>query len=144
MSLKKRRCYLRDLKVRKVEWTNYDSSLKQYQRVVKDRAEEVSKIINDLYYDLNRWELTKKELEERTESKDVSESIDGIVKILEGTMKSAHTRLDTIFLTQRKITDLVLIIDEEIANIEYAENQRRKDYFNLIAYLGGKKKMNEV
>lgn len=129
--LKKEDVTLRDLKVRKVEWTNYDSSLKQYQRVVKDRAEEVSKIINDLYYDLNRWELTKKELEERTESKDVSESIDGIVKILEGTMKSAHTRLDTIFLTQRKITDLVLIIDEEIANIEYAENQRRKDYFIL-------------
>ncbi len=128
---KKEDVTLRDLKVRKVEWTNYDSSLKQYQSVVKDRAEEVSKIINDLYYDLNRWELTKKELEERSESKDVSESIDDIIETLEGMMKSAHTRLDTIFLTQRKITDLVLIIDEEIANIEYAENQRRKDYFVL-------------
>lgn len=122
---------LRDLKVRKVEWTNYGSSLKQYQGVVKNRSEEISKIINDLYYDLNRWELTKKELEERSENKDVSKSIDEVIKALEDIMKSAHTRLDTIFLTQKKITDLILIIDEEISNIEFAEGQRRKDYFVL-------------
>ena len=120
---------LRDLKVRKVEWTNYKSLLSQYQDVVKNRSEDISKIINDLYYDLNRWEVTKKELEERSESRDVSESIDGIIQALEGMTKTAHTRLDVIFLSQRKITDLVLIVDEEISNIEYAENQKRKDYF---------------
>jgi len=122
---------LRDLKVRKVEWTNYKSLLSQYQDVVKNRSEDISKIINDLYYDLNRWEVTKKELEERSESRDVSESIDGIIQALEGMTKTAHTRLDVIFLSQRKITDLVLIVDEEISNIEYAENQKRKDYFAL-------------
>ncbi len=129
--LKREDITLRDLKVRKVEWANYKSVLSEYQTVVKNRSEEISKIINDLFYDLNRWELTKKELEERSESKDVGESIDGILESLTGIMKSAHKRLDLIFLTQKKITDLVLIVDEEIANIEFAENQRRKDYFAL-------------
>ena len=44
-------------------------------------------------------------------------------------MKSAHSRLDGLFITQKKFTELVLIIDKEISNIEFAENQRRKDYF---------------
>ena len=38
---------LRDLKVRKVEWTNYKSILSEYQSVIKNRSEEISKIIND-------------------------------------------------------------------------------------------------
>lgn len=127
--LQKEDITLRDLKVRKVEWTNYKSILNEYQGVVKKRSEEISKIINALYNDENRWELTKKELEKRSDSKDVSESINEIIKALQEVSNTAHTRLDAIFLTQKKITDLVLIIDEEIANIEFAENQKRKDYF---------------
>lgn len=129
--LQKEDITLRDLKVRKVEWTNYKSTLSEYQGVVKKRSEEISKIINDLYNDISRWELTKKELGEKSDSKDVSESINEIIKALQEVSSTAHTRLDAIFLTQKKITDLVLIIDEEISNIEFAENQKRKDYFVL-------------
>ncbi|MGI9531836.1 mechanosensitive ion channel family protein [Lutimonas sp.] len=120
---------LRDLKVRKVEWNNYKTVLNEYQSVVKNRSEEISKIINDLFYDLNRWEKTKKELAGRSESKDMEESFDEAIVALDEMMKAAHLRLDSVFLTQKKITELVLVIDEEISNIEFAENQRRKDYF---------------
>jgi len=120
---------LRDLKVRKVEWTNYKSILSEYQSVIKKRSEEISKIINDVFYDINRWELTKNELANRTESKDMEESFNKAILVLEDIMTMAHTRLDSVFITQKKITELVLVIDEEISNIEFAENQRRKDYF---------------
>lgn len=120
---------LRDLKVRKVEWTNYKSILSEYQSVIKNRSEEISKIINDVFYDINRWELTKKELANRTESKDMEDSFNKAILALEEIMTMAHTRLDSVFITQKKITELVLVIDEEISNIEFAENQRRKDYF---------------
>ena len=46
-------------------------------------------------------------------------------------MRLAQSRSDKVFITQKKITDLVLIIDEEIANIELAELKRQKDYFVL-------------
>ena len=127
--LKREDVSLRDLKVRKVEWDNYKSILNQYQSTVKNRSEEISRIINDVYNDLKKWELTKKELEGRTESKDVAESFNSSIQALNEIMAMAQARLDSVFVTQKKITELVLIVDEEIANIEYAENQRRKDYF---------------
>jgi len=120
---------LRDLKVRKVVWTNYKTILSEYQNTIKNRSEEISKIINDVFYDINRWELTKKELADKSESKDMEESFDQAISALKELMKAAHLRLDSVFATQKKVTELVLIIDEEISNIEFAENQRRKDYF---------------
>lgn len=127
--LKREDVTLRDFKVRKVEWTNYKTILKEYQNTIKNRSEEISKIINDVFYDLNKWKLTKKELAGVSESKDMQESFDQAISALEDLMKAAHLRLDKVFITQKKITELVLVIDEEISNIEFAENQKRKDYF---------------
>lgn len=127
--LKREDVTLRDLKVRKVEWTKYKTILSEYQNTIKDRSEEISKIINDVFYDLNKWELTKKELADRIDSKDMEASFDEAISALEELMKAAHVRLDKVFVTQKKITQLILVIDEEVSNIEFAENQRRKDYF---------------
>jgi len=137
---------LRDLKVRKVTWNNYKQVLSEYQDIVKGRSEEISKVINDLFYDLNRWENTKSEFAERNESKDMAESFDKAIIALNNMMKSAHARLDSVFVTQKKITELVLVVDEEISHIEFAENQRRKDYFvidNPPIWKGSKKIMAE-
>ncbi len=127
--LKREDVTLRDLKVRNVEWNSYKSVLSEYQRIIKNRTEEISKIINDVFYDITKWELTKKELSERSESKDITDGLDKSIEILEEMMASAHTGLDRVFMTQKKITDLILIIDEEISNIELAELKRQKDYF---------------
>ncbi len=127
--LKREDVTLRDLKVRKIEWNSYKTILSEYQSAIKNRSEEISKIINDVLYDLNRWELTKEKLASGSESKDMGESFDQAISALEELMKTAHLRLDKVFTTQKKVTELVLIVDEEISNIEFAENQRRKDYF---------------
>ncbi len=127
--LKREDVSLRDLKVRKVEWTNYKTILSEYQNTIKNRSEEISKIINDVFYDLNRWELTKEKLAGISDSKDIEESLDKAISALQNLIKSAHLRLDKVFTTQKNITELVLVIDAEISNIEFAENQRRKAYF---------------
>jgi hypothetical protein len=129
MFLKREDVSLRDLKVRKVEWTNYKTTLNEYQNTIKNRSEDVGKIINDVLFDLNRWELTKEKLANLTESKGMEESLDKGISALQDLMKSAHLRLDKVFTPQKKIMELILVIDEEISNIEFAENQRRKDYF---------------
>ena len=142
--LKREDVTLRDLKVRKVAWNNYKEVLSEYQDIVKGRSEEISKVINDVFYDLNRWENTKSEFAERNESKDMAESFDKAIVALNSMMKSAHARLDSVFVTQKKITELVLVVDEELSHIEFAENQRRKDYFvfdNPPIWKGSKKTM---
>ncbi|WP_235835855.1 mechanosensitive ion channel family protein [Cognatitamlana onchidii] len=120
---------LRDLKVRKVEWSNYKTVLDEHQNAIKDRSEEISKIVNQVFSDLNKWELTKKELANRSESEDMQESLNRAISSLREVLKAAHLRLDDVFKVQKKITELILVIDQEISNIEVAENQRRKDYF---------------
>lgn len=127
--LKREDVTLRDLKVRKVEWNNYKTVLNEYQSIVKDRSEEISSIVKDLLDEITRWELTKKDLEDQFESKDITEGFDENVKVLRETLTLAQSRSDKIFLTQKKITDLVLTIDEELSNIELAELKRQKDYF---------------
>lgn len=99
--LKREDVTLRDLKVRKVEWTNYKTILSEYQGTIKNRSEEISKIINDVFYDLKRWELTKEKLAGGSESKDMGESFDQAISSLEALMKSAHLRLDSVFTTRK-------------------------------------------
>ena len=91
----------------KVEWRNYKDVLSEYQDIVKNRSEEISKIINDVFYDLNRWENTKDQFAERNESKDMADSFDNAINALNAIMLSAHTRLDSVFVTQKKMIKAV-------------------------------------
>jgi small-conductance mechanosensitive channel len=119
----------RDLKVKMVEWTNFKSILTSFRSTIKDRSEEVSKITNDLYAETNLWENTKKNIESREADTEVFNGTDGILNTLEETMSKAHSRLDSIFATQRKVTSLVLIVDDQLSRIERGQKVKQKDYF---------------
>lgn len=120
---------LRELRSRKVFWNNYKAILKTYQSIVKDRTEEISKITTELFYEIERWEETKEALEERSESKEAYASLDQVVTTLEDVMSLAHKRLDSVFLVQKNLTDLVLTVDEKISEIDVVQLQRQKEYF---------------
>ena len=120
---------LRDLKVKMVEWSNFKSTLTSYRSSTKDRSEEISKITNELYTEINIWENTKKKIDRRTEETDIFNGIDSIIKTLEQTMSLAHSRLDSVFVTQKNVTNLVLIVDEQLARIERGQKVKQRDYF---------------
>ncbi len=120
---------LRDLKVKSVKWSNFKSTLGSYRSTTKDRSEEISKITNELYTEINVWKNTKNEIESRTEESDIFNGIDDILMTLEQTMKIAHSRLDSVFVTQKNVTNLVLIVDEQLARIERGQKIKQRDYF---------------
>ena len=119
----------RDLKVKMVEWTNFKSILTSFRSTIKDRSEEVSKITNDLYAETNLWENTKKDIERREVDTEVFNGTGEILNTLEETMSRAHSRLDSVFATQRKVTGLVLIVDDQLSRIERGQKVKQKDYF---------------
>jgi len=119
----------RDLKVKMVEWTNFKSILSSYRSKTKDRSEDISKITNELYSEINLWENTKKQVESRQEETDIYDGIDDILQTLEQTMSLAHTRLDSVFVTQKNVTSLVLIVDQQMARIERGQKIKQRDYF---------------
>ncbi len=119
----------RVLKVNKVEWNNYHNQLKNYQKVLKDRSEEISVISDELTKEIETWEETQQKLKENEASNDVYEGLDKIINTLKEVRDVAHTRLEDVFLKQKKLTELVLTVDEFISEIELAEHQLQKDYF---------------
>lgn len=119
----------RVLKVNKAEWNNYHNLLKKYQEVLKDRSEEISEVSNELTKEVERWEETQVILEKNEASSDVYNGLDKIIASLKEVRKIALTRLDDIFIKQKKLTELVLTIDDTILEIDLAEQQLKKNYF---------------
>jgi len=118
----------RVLKVTKVEWKNYRSILKSYQDILNTRSKDISDITDDLIKEIKKWEQTKKKLIENSESTDIYDSLDQAISTLKNILKTAHARLDSIFIIQKGLTELVLSVDQTIAEIDYAELQMQKDY----------------
>jgi len=119
----------RVLKVRKVEWETYRKYLKDGQKVLKSRTEDISKISDDLVKEIKKWEQTKKNLISNNESRDIYEGLDPLISTLQEVMNLTHERLDYIFNIQKGLTDLVLTVDETISEIDLVELQMQKDYF---------------
>lgn len=122
---------LRDLKVKMVEWSNFKSILSSYRSTTKDRSEEISKITNELFAEISLWENTKKKVESRSEETDIYDGIDDVIETLEETMSVAHSRLDSVFVTQKNVTNLVLIVDGQMARIERGQKVKQRDYFTI-------------
>jgi len=119
----------RDLKVNKIEWENYHSEIKIAQKILKNRTKEVVEINDEIGLELIKWKKTKEKLVSSSESKDVHNSLNLIINTLEKISQITHKRLDNIYIIQNGLTELVLIIDDTITEIEQVELQLQKDYF---------------
>ncbi|MCF6224591.1 MAG: mechanosensitive ion channel [Flavobacteriaceae bacterium] len=125
LELKNRRL----LKVDKVTWENYRSKIKSYQKTIKDRTENITEINDEIISELKKWEQTKEQFTSSNESKDLFNNLDLAITTLQEILDATHERLDYIYNIQKKLTDIILIIDEVIVEIELVELQMRKDYF---------------
>jgi len=122
---------LRDLRVKMVEWSNFRSILDSYRSNIKNRSEEVSKITNELYSEIKIWENTKKQLESRSDDMGIYAGVDDVIGTLKETMSRAHSRLDSVFVTQKNVTNLVLIVDKQLVRIERGQKVKQRDYFAI-------------
>ena len=119
----------RELKNREVEWQKYRSELKKYQAELNERTVEVNKLNNEILKEISRWEDTKENLSKNNNSTTVTSSLDNIITTLNEVLKSATSRLDAIYIIEKKLTELVLITDDVIAQISAVELELQKDYF---------------
>jgi len=120
----------RVLRVRKVEWDNYHSQLKVYQDILKNRVQDISKIIVELLKENQKWDETKKNIASSTnKSSDLTEGLNESIDILQEVMQIAQTRVDGVYLIQKELTIMILSVDETISEIELVERQLQKDYF---------------
>ncbi|MFT6322628.1 MAG: small-conductance mechanosensitive channel [Halieaceae bacterium] len=121
----------RELKIREVMWIDFKSKLKAIQETLNKRNQEVNNINEELILERKRWMNTKRILEQNTESEDVFSSLDTMIVTLNSLIDYSHTRLDSLFRIEKKITELILIVDEASSEIVRFERQKQKDYFVL-------------
>ena len=119
----------RELETRKIEWNNYFSILKKYQRLLKERTEDVSKINDELVEEISKWEETKESLNKNTKTGDVYSSLDAIIATLQEVIQLAHERLENVFLIQKDLTELILTMDGMLVEISLVEQEIQRDYF---------------
>lgn len=119
----------RDLKVYEVEWMHYRTSIKKYQTAINKRTVEISSINEELLLEIKKWTNTKENLVENPDSEEVVKSIDAVLESLQEIVKMAASRMSKIFDVEKKLTEMVIVIDEFLAELAKAEVQLRKDYF---------------
>ena len=119
----------RELKVKKAAWLNYRTRLKGYQDMLKSRTDDVSNINDEIVTEVVKWKKTKEKLVNNSESKDIYKGLDNVLGTLEDILGIVHKRLDSIFIVQSGLTEVVLKVDEVISEIEFTELQLQKDYF---------------
>lgn len=123
-----------ELTYRKLEteirrWEVFKDKIKSYNEIVKGRSDELQEISNELFQYLAIWDATRIEAEERELSKDVIESIDGVKNSINDIILINNQRSDSLFVIQKKITEVILIIDDVKNELQLRESSLRGGYF---------------
>ncbi len=119
----------RRLKIEQIEWGNYKSELKDYQNILSTRLTKITDTNKELTSEYKRWEITKEKFTDKVESKKIFYSIDTVLITLEGIIKISLVRLDSIFIIQKNLTNLIVSVDEVISEIQRMELELQKNYF---------------
>ena len=119
----------RELSIKRVSWRNYKSKLKGLQKTLSGRSSDITRVNDDLLEELARWSATKTTLLENSESEDLFVSLDTMIFTLNDLIDLAHVRLDSVFTVQKRLTELILIVDEAVSEINRIEKLKQKDYF---------------
>lgn len=116
----------RSLKAKKVTWSDYKKLLKSYQKILNDRDEELGNINKELISELDRWQKAKAVF---SNNENIDDSLIDVIEELEQTLSKATVRLSTIFIIKKRLTELILITDAAISEIDSANIQLNKEYF---------------
>ncbi len=119
----------RELKGKKTIWNNYHYLLKEYQDILKNRTDDLSEINDEIVHEIAKFNKTKEKLISSGSSNDVYKGLDQIILSLQDVLEVIHSRLDAIFTVQNRLTEVVLMIDEVISEINIVESQIQKNYF---------------
>lgn len=119
----------REIKGKKTIWLNYHDALIEYQDILKNRADDVSKINDEIVQEITRFKKTKEKLKSSGSSKDIYKGLDQTIATLQDVLEIVHSRLETIFTVQNALTELVLKVDEVISEINIVESQIQENYF---------------
>ena len=123
-----------DISYRKLEfllnrWLGYKKRLEKGQEVVQKRSKELQDVSSELNKYHTLWYNTKQSLLKQKGSDAVIKSIDNILSRLDQIMVETNNRTDSLFIIQKKLSDLSLLIDEVIQELLIRQQNLQSRYF---------------
>lgn len=111
------------------KWKVLKERVYAYKETVNERSDELNKISTELYEYLEIWGITKEESITRELNEEIIASIESVMSSIESMIQMDVSRSDSVFLLQKKITGIVILIDDVILQLNQREKELRKGYF---------------
>jgi len=119
----------REIETKLRKWLLLKKEIDGYKGIVRNRLDELQEISKELFDYLEVWDLTRKEAIKREVSTDVIASIDSIAFTLQSIIDENNIRVDSVFIIQKNITNIILIIDDMVSELKLREQQLKRGYF---------------
>ena len=113
------------------KWQGYEKKLGKVQNTLKDRADDLQEVSDELNEYNSIWQSTKESVLEHDASKEVVESIEDVIASINTIIIETNGQSDSLFIIQKSLTELALIIDEVIHEILAREKNLQSSYFAI-------------
>ncbi len=119
----------REIETKLRKWLLLKKEVDGYKSIVRERLDELQEISTELFTYLELWDITRDEAIKREVSTDVISSIDSVSFTLHSIIDQNNLRADSVFLIQKNITNIILIIDDMVSELKLREYQLKRGYF---------------
>jgi len=111
------------------QWANYKSKLGEWQSLFSNRSKSLSKNLTKTKNLITIWELTLKDARQEKAPSGIILNIRDVLNELKSLRNYLKSDQLDVFSKQSKLTELALLIDETIKDIETQKTSLSKEYF---------------
>ena len=112
-------------------WNNYNSKFQDLSNDVKSRVDDIEAVQSELSAELERWQKLKEILDSGNYPEEIQQSTDTIIKALNLSLASANARSDSLYIYQKRQSELIISIEEVHRILEAEQSALQSNYFIL-------------
>ena len=110
-------------------WNSYGSKFYTLRNTVKNRVKVLEAAQSELNAELEQWQNMQKLLIEENYPEEIQQSTDTVIKSLNLVLTVANTRSDSLYIIQKRQTQLIIFIDDMIRLLEAEQEIFQSNYF---------------
>ncbi len=112
-------------------WYSYGNKFNTSINNIADRINELESVQSELNAELDQWQKIREFLKEENYAIELQQNTDSIVVVLNQTLSTANTLTDSLYVIQKRQSQLIVFIDEMIRLLESEQKIYQSNYFIL-------------
>jgi small-conductance mechanosensitive channel len=111
------------------EWRHYETILKNWESLIKDRITEIETAIFELQIVKRTWDITRQSSKKLEIPRESLTRINEVIASDNQLIKRLKSKQDSVIIIQNKITDFQIVVDEVLTLLEEARKDIQSNYF---------------